>query len=212
MPRTPIDYKKAVIYSIVSKTDETLLYVGSTTDFRKRKGRHKSDCNNENRKSYNFEVYVMIRANGGWDAFEMKPVKEFPCENKTQLIIEEERIRTEMNANLNTNRAYSSPEEKKEQAKKYCQQHIEERKEQVKEYYHLHKDEILEYHKEYRQQHKEEIKEYKKDYRQQNKEKIAEQLKEYHHQHREERLEKMTEYRKQNRDKINQQRREKRKS
>lgn len=102
MPKTPIDYKKAVIYSIVSKTDETLLYIGSTTNFRHRKWEHKSDCNTE---TYLTPVYLMIRANGGWDAFEMKPVKEFPCENKIQLTIEEERIRKEMNANLNSRKA-----------------------------------------------------------------------------------------------------------
>ena len=39
MPKKPIDYKKALIYNIVCKTDPTILYIGSTTDFRKRKAR-----------------------------------------------------------------------------------------------------------------------------------------------------------------------------
>ena len=152
MPKKPIDYKKSVIYSITSKTDETLLYIGSTTDFRRRKTRHKSVCNNENDRDYNLKVYVMIRANGGWDAFEMKPVKEYSCENKIQLTIEEERIRKEMNAKLNSQRAYTTIVEKKEYINEYYQQHKDERKE-------------------YREQKKEMIFEKKKKYREQNKEK-----------------------------------------
>ena len=154
MPRKPIDYRKSIIYSIVSKTNENLLYIGSTTDIRKRKATHKSHCNNEKDKEYTFRLYAMIRANGGWDAFDMKPVKEFPCENKIQLVIEEERIRKDMNANLNTHKSYITEEEKKE--------------------YHK------EYDKEYRQQNKEHYAEYKKEYRQQNKERIAEYKKEYY--------------------------------
>jgi hypothetical protein len=118
MPKIPIDYSKGLIYSIVCKTDETLLYVGSTTNWTQRKSLHKSMCNNEKYKGYNFLVYVMVRDNGGWDNFNMNPVKEFPCENKIQLIIEEERIRVEMQANLNTRRAYISPAERKKDGKK----------------------------------------------------------------------------------------------
>ena len=93
MPKTPQDFSKGLIYTIVCKTDETLLYVGSTTNFTQRKYKHKSTCYCEKNKDHNLQVYVMIRANGGWDSFEMKPVKEHPCDNKIQLVIEEERIR-----------------------------------------------------------------------------------------------------------------------
>ena len=102
MPRTPIDYKRSVIYTI--KTGDGL-YVGSTTDFTKRKNSHKSNIYNEKRKDYNYKLYKTIRENGGeWD---MKPYKEYPCENKTQLVIEEERVRCELNADLNNNRCYT---------------------------------------------------------------------------------------------------------
>ena len=50
MPKKPIDYSKGLIYSIVCKTDETLLYIGSTTNFRQRKSSHKSVCYNEKKK------------------------------------------------------------------------------------------------------------------------------------------------------------------
>ena len=131
MPKTPIDYSKAVIYSIVCKTDETLLYVGSTTEFTKRKSAHKTDCINENSGKHNCPVYVMIRANGGWDNFNMTPVKEFPCNNKIQLVIEEERLRQEMNANLNTLRAYRSLEVHKKEMKEWNEQYRKDNAEQL---------------------------------------------------------------------------------
>ena len=113
MPKIPIDYSNGLIYSIVCKTDETMLYIGSTTNYTQRKNKHKTTCNNDKSNRHHLQVYVMIRANGGWDNFDMKPIKEFPCENSIQLTIEEERIRKEVKANLNTNRAYLSPEETK---------------------------------------------------------------------------------------------------
>jgi len=119
MPKTPIDYSKGLIYSIVCKTDEKLIYIGSTTNFTKRKNQHKTACHNENIKDYNYKVYVMIRANGGWDNFDMKPVKEYACENAIQLVIEEERIRKEMQANLNAQRAFRTEEELKADLKKH---------------------------------------------------------------------------------------------
>ncbi len=176
MPKTPRDFSQGLIYSIVCKTDASLLYVGSTTNLTQRTYLHKNTCNNENSKGYNYQVYVMIRANGGWENFVMKPIKEFPCENNIQLTIEEERIRVEIQAKLNTNRAYRSPEQKQEYHQEYYQNN-EHMKEQQKEYRETHKEAI----KEYYQKNKETIKEYYqinkeaiKEYYQQNKETIKE--------------------------------------
>jgi len=66
MPKTPIDYSKSVIYKIEHLEKPDLLYVGSTTDFIRRKAEHKSSCNNNKDKLYNSKVYEMIRANDGW--------------------------------------------------------------------------------------------------------------------------------------------------
>ena len=41
MPRKNIDYSKTIIYKIQHIDKEELLYVGSTTDFRRRKSKHK---------------------------------------------------------------------------------------------------------------------------------------------------------------------------
>ena len=45
MPKTATDYSKNVIYKIQNNDDDSLLYVGHTTNFIKRKNNHKSDCN-----------------------------------------------------------------------------------------------------------------------------------------------------------------------
>jgi len=132
MPRTPIDYSKSVIYTIIHVNDTSLNYVGSTTSFVDRKKNHKKDC-----KSSQFKLYVMVRDNGGWDNFIMKPYKVFPCNSSIELHIEEERCRIELNATLNSQRCYTTEEQKKEQ-----------NLENSKDYYDLKKEEILEKHKE----------------------------------------------------------------
>tara|TARA_R110002111_G_C5705379_1_gene346195 strand:- start:49 stop:510 length:462 start_codon:yes stop_codon:yes gene_type:complete len=72
--------------------------VGSTTDFTNRKSIHKSSIF---KNISNTKLYKTIRDNNcEWD---MKPYKLFPCENKLQLTIEEERVRQELNADLNMN-------------------------------------------------------------------------------------------------------------
>jgi predicted GIY-YIG superfamily endonuclease len=68
MPRKTIDYSKTGMYKIVCKDlSITHIYVGSTTDFIKRKSHHKSTCNNANDVAFSTNVYKIIRANGGWD-------------------------------------------------------------------------------------------------------------------------------------------------
>ena len=187
MPKIPIDYSKALIYSIVCKTDETLIYVGSTTNFTKRKTHHKTACYCENNRCHNLQVYVMIRANGGWDNFDMKPVKEYACENNIQLIIEEERVRKELQATLNTRRAFLSEEEAKELRRKYNQQYREEHITKIKEIQRNYSQNYEQEHKaeknKYRQEHKTEIKEYQKEYREAHVTKYKKYQKEYREAH-----------------------------
>ena len=99
MPRTATDYSKLVVYKIQHINNPELLYVGSTTEFTKRKYNHKNYCGNDNGKKYNYKLYQMIRENGNWDMFNMIVVKEFPCENKRQAEAEEDRLIREMKAN-----------------------------------------------------------------------------------------------------------------
>jgi hypothetical protein len=75
MPRTATDYSRTVIYRIKHIENKELVYVGSTTNFTKRKCSHKSICYNEKSKRYNFKLYVMIRENQGWNAFQKLEIK-----------------------------------------------------------------------------------------------------------------------------------------
>ena len=172
MPKIPIDYSNGLIYSIVCKTDETMLYIGSTTNFTKRKSEHKKNTIDDKSKKYHIQKYVMIRANGGWDNFEMKPIKEFPCESKIQLVIEEERIRVETKANLNAMRAYRTTEEHKEYNKTYNEKHKEHRTQLHKKCYETHSDKKKERSRKQYAENKEEMKENNKEYREAHKEEI----------------------------------------
>lgn len=102
------DYSKAIIYTIRSGDS---LYVGSTCNYTNRKYQHKNCIHNDNRNEYNMKLYSTIRENNG--EFDMKPYSEFPCENKIQLSIEEERVRREMNADLNMYKCYKNNDDKK---------------------------------------------------------------------------------------------------
>ena len=86
MPRLPTDYSKTVIYKLVHKddTDNKNVYVGSTTDFRKRKNAHKTVCNNPNSSCYNDPKYQFIRDNGGWNEWIMIEIEKYPCNDKRE--------------------------------------------------------------------------------------------------------------------------------
>ena len=78
-----IDYSDTHFYKIVCKSvDIKDCYVGHTTDFKRMKSEHKKHCNLETYTShYNLPVYKFIRANGGWDNWEMILIKTEECEN-----------------------------------------------------------------------------------------------------------------------------------
>ena len=102
------DYSKIVIYKIQHQDDETLLYVGSTCNFTRRKCQHKYYSKNEEGKQYNYKLYQMIRTNGNWEAFKMTQIKEFPCENRREAEAEEDKVMLELKATLNDHRASRS--------------------------------------------------------------------------------------------------------
>ena len=128
-----VNYKNGLVYTI--RTGDSL-YVGSTCNFNRRKQQHKTHIFSEVNKRSNLKVYKKIRENGcEWD---MKPHKEFPCENKTQLAIEEERVRIELNADLNGHACYGFDSKKyrlnninNEVEKKRLKKHYEKNKELI---------------------------------------------------------------------------------
>lgn len=142
MPKVAIDYSKTIIYKIVcNDTTITDCYVGRTIDFRKRKWHHKSDCNNENGIHYNFKLYQVIRANGGWENWSMVPLEECNCENQIQAQIKEREWFDKLKANLNVDTPNTTPSEAQ---KKYCENNKDKRKETCRKYIEKNKDKINE--------------------------------------------------------------------
>ena len=152
MPKVPMDYTKCCIYKIEHNDDESLVYVGHTTNFDKRKTQHKSNCKNDNGKHYNFKVYQMIRENGGWEKFLMLEVEKYPCADKREAERRENEVMKELKSSMNTNKSFIT------------QEMSEYHKEYHTNYYELHKLKIKERSKEYKKNNKLKIQEYKKDY------------------------------------------------
>lgn len=150
MPITSCSYQKGCIYKIACKDPSiTDCYVGSTTNFTKRKSKHKHYCKNPNTKKYNFKVYKFIRENGDWDNWEMILLEDFPCENNNQLKKRERDYLEELEASLNSICPYLTEEEAKYYKKTY--QH--------------------EYSKIYRENNRDKLRLYKKEWRQKQKDK-----------------------------------------
>ena len=103
------DYSKTVIYKI-EHMDGGHLYVGSSTNLAARRAEHKSNSLNPNSKDHNVKLYKLIREHGGWDSFRMTPVKIFPCKTKLESKIEEEKVRVELQANMNAHRSHTPHE------------------------------------------------------------------------------------------------------
>ena len=100
MPRKDIDYSKCVIYKIVcNDLNINELYIGSTTEFIKRKYTHKYNTNNDNTKD--FKVYEFIRNNGGWDNWSMIEIEKYPCRDGQEARARERYWREQTNSTLN---------------------------------------------------------------------------------------------------------------
>ena len=166
MPKVPMDYSKCSIYKIEHVDDESLVYVGHTTNFDKRKTQHKINCYNDNGKPYNFKVYQMIRENGGWEKFLMLEVEKYPCNDRREAERRENEVMKELKSSMNTNKSFLTQDELTEYKKEYN-----------KEYNESNKHKIQEYMKDYYELHKPEIKEQVKDYYKANKLKLNAKVK-----------------------------------
>jgi hypothetical protein len=155
---------KYTIYEIrpIDKTNN-FSYIGSTSNFIKRKSSHKTDCYNEKRKKYMCKLYVFIRDNNGWENFEMVPLDEISCDTKLQARIREQEwiISKQTISSLNSIKAYISNKEKKENDAEYKEVYYNMNKEYIldknKQYYDANRDVILKQRKEYYHLNKETI-------------------------------------------------------
>jgi adenylate kinase family enzyme len=180
-----VNYNKSIIYKLCCKDPEiTDIYIGSTTDFTKRKWQHKYCCNNKNNKAYNCNIYNFIRENGNWDNWDMVQIEAYKADSKRDLESRErywiETLKSTLNKTIPT-----------QTLSEYRQKNKEFITEQMAEYYQNNKEVIAERQAEYYQNNKEVIAENKAKYRQKNKEVIAEKMSEYYQNNKEVIAEKM---------------------
>tara|TARA_R110000751_G_scaffold247513_1_gene347318 strand:- start:44 stop:565 length:522 start_codon:yes stop_codon:yes gene_type:complete len=111
--RTMPNYNESMIYKLCC-LDTTIeeIYIGSTTNFRRRKTEHKRDSNTINRRGYNRNVYKFIRDNGGWDNWDMILIAKVNCNDKMELRQKEREFMEEYKPFLNMFSAYTTYEEK----------------------------------------------------------------------------------------------------
>jgi hypothetical protein len=137
-----VNYNNSIIYKLCCKDPEiTEIYVGSTTNFYRRKQQHKSSCNNSNsKKKYNLNVYKFIRDNGNWENWDMVEIEKYNCNDKKELHKQERYILEKLGASLNryipsrTKKEYKKENEDKikEYQKEY--EKTDKRKQYIKEY------------------------------------------------------------------------------
>lgn len=165
MPRLPINHANTQIYRFVcNDVNITNTYVGSTTNWSHRKGRHKSNCNNLNGNSHHLNVYQVIRANGGWVNWTMVLVENFPCNGRREAEQREQYWKEHYNDNMGMKRAFTTEEQKaeyyathKEQFVEYTAKYRATHKDQIAEYRVTHKDQKAESDAEYRATHRDQI-------------------------------------------------------
>jgi hypothetical protein len=154
---TNIDYSKTVIYKIVCKDSNVKdIYVGSTTRYKRRCIEHKKRCNNIIYKDHNCKIYQTIRANGGWDNFEMIEIIKQPCKGVAESRALERHYYELLNCTMNT---LVPGRTSKESSKLYNENNKEKIKERKRLYRIKNKDKILKYRKEYNQNNKDKINE-----------------------------------------------------
>jgi len=193
MPKTNINYQNTIIYKIVcNDLNVKDVYVGHTTDFRRRKSQHKNRCANVNDKHYNLNIYKIIRENGGWENWSMIEIEKYPCTDSKEATARERYWFEELQANMNS--IYPQ---------RTVQEYRQENKEAFKQYYLDHKEEITARQKTHYINNREHKLEYQKQYSKDNQDKIKAHKKQYGETHKDERREYDKNYNLINKDMIN---------
>jgi hypothetical protein len=203
------------IYKIYCNACE-YIYVGSTQNFIKRKSQHRinSHCPYENQKK-KMKLYKTINEYGGWNNWIMVPIElcDESILTKRQAETKEEEWRVKLNATLNSQRAFVSEEQQKEENKIKC-----------KEWRKDNKDYVKEHRKQYKEENPEKIKQQKAEEFQRNKEtytarrikslsenpdKVKQQKHEEYEKNKDKYLERAKNYKEKNKEKIKERRQEK---
>ena len=103
MPKQAVDYSKTIIYKIICDDLPDYIYIGHTTNFRKRKWQH-----NHSSKTSEYKLYQTIRENGGFENWKMIGIEEFACENGRQAEKREQYYIELFKSNLNSYKAFAA--------------------------------------------------------------------------------------------------------
>jgi len=161
------DYQLGKIYTIRCRADDTLIYVGSTTQpLYKRFHSHKRDSEEERCK--NMLLYQKI--NGDWDNWYIELYENCPCNTREELLKREgEVIRKIGNINIRI-----AGRNKQEYMKEYYENNKAKKNEYQKEYNENNKARIAEYKEKNKTRLAECKNKYMKEYYEKNKARIAE--------------------------------------
>ena len=161
------EYKNAVVYKIVCLDPNIKdLYVGSTTNLTVRKYRHKHSCNNKRNIHHNLYVYRFIRNHGGFDNWQVIPIKQYNNITTKRALLKKERKYIErLNSTLNVQIPLRTPIE-------YNKDHKEEIQEYKQKWYEENKILISQQRKQDRQSRINDVRERDNAYRDANKERI----------------------------------------
>lgn len=185
-------YENGKIYTIKSKTNPDLIYVGSTIQtLNERMNGHKKQSKEKSRQNY--PLYKSI--NNNWNEWYIELYEEYNCENKEELRKREGEIIRQIGT-LNQriagrdDRTYEIDNKQKRDTykKEYREKNYDVLKEKrnlkskencdrAKEYYVNNKDNVKKYKKEYREKNRETLKENNKKYYEENKEKLTSKIK-----------------------------------
>lgn len=181
MGRGKTDYSKGLIYKLCCKDPNIKqIYIGSTVNFRGRKSNHKAGCNTPTHRDYNTKKSKFIREHGGWENWEMILIEYYSATDLRDLEQRERYWFDELSSNLNTNKPYTSTEERKEYNRKTANLYHQNNKEKEKLYRDNNKEKIKEQKKEYYIKKKDYIDQRNKNYYVNNKEKCKEKNKEWY--------------------------------
>jgi hypothetical protein len=172
MPRKT-DFSNCYIYHIVD-SNKVVHYVGSTSNINSRKSKHKYECYHENRVHYNYNIYKYIRENGGWDSFEIVPIRRIQnISNTTDLRIAEREEMEKFTGLKNMIGSYVSDEERIEKKRIWHENNKERQKENLRKW----RENNTEYWKRRREKNPEKIAEIRKKWHENNPGKRAEYCK-----------------------------------
>ncbi len=147
------NYQDGKIYTIRNYTDNSLIYVGSTTapTLARRLAEHRTNCK-ENTKNTLYNHII----NNNWSNWYIELHSYYPCNNRAELNRREGEVIREIST-INKNIAGRTIEE-------YRKENADKIKEYQKEYYENNKEKL----KELREENADKIKEYRNKYREEN--------------------------------------------